>query len=113
MITVTVTVHDPVSADVTVAQVLAYVRRVLVAERGWTESKPWRYGAISPSAPPLIAQVTFKPPRAAAAVWFSLPLEECADAGRPIREACEVLATMGIVRVPSEALRAMAAEVVP
>lgn len=97
---VTVTDHIDVSSDVTAAQALAYVRRVLRPKDGWQEE--WNGNAL----------IYFE--RRRDSRYVDMPArEDIRDFAWMLARTCEALARAGVVRQPSEALRAMAEEVVP
>ena len=97
MTTVRVVDRVPYEADVSPAQVLAYVRRVLPA---WTQ-EPWLNGKY----------IDYEGPNGES---ITIPLhEKASDYGRMVTDVCDNLAGLGIVAQPSQALRAMQAEVVP
>ena len=103
-----------VTMDVAPAQVLSYCRRVLTVE--WTQrtkfhGERWReckgrerdtiafgYGIVWAGYPSHLIEV---------------PRDVCANYAARVASICDSLTGWGVVSNPSEALRAMAAEVVP
>ena len=94
---ITVTDHITVDGDVTAQQALAYCRRVLAGwdEAAWMNGTAVEFSTIGPTGESL---------------YCVCPTRDGRDAPRMIAAICNTLVQAGIVKQPSEALRAMQAE---
>lgn len=104
-----VRVSDPFESRVTAAEALSYCRRTLVRKRGWSEREVHVGGGVPVAhfEPPEPSE-SRESPGVDGPEPIAVPtLTEAADFARRMAEACDGLVRAGVVRWPSEALRAM------